>query len=270
MDDDVEDERAIELSSIAAIFPELIVHPTNPFHASIDIPVSPAKPLIVVFPPLADGAPPTVPTPPNSDSVRGGEVPSDDVGTQTSIGEAVQDIHQLSHLPPLSLQIELQNGYPADKPPVFYVATKPSWLPSSVLGQLREQGGTLWEDLGKDQVIFAYIDHLQQAAESGFDLTDPLRVPQDLKIALLDFDSQTRRKKFEQETFDCGVCLGKLDRCCALCPGILTHLMYRTQERVDVSSYDAVRTRLLCNMSPRLLRLLHHRRRYNTGQMSRT
>ena len=219
MADDLEDERAIELSSIAAIFPELVVDPTNPFRASIDIPVSPAKPLTVVFPPLADGVPLTVPTPPNSDRVSGGDATKEDDGTQTvMIAEAGQDIHQLSHLPPLSLQIELQNGYPAEKPPVFYVATNPSWLPKSVLGHLREHGATLWEDLWRDQVIFAYIDHLQQAAESGFDLTDPLRVPQELKIALLDFDSRARRQKFEQETFDCGICLGRLASCGALWP----------------------------------------------------
>lgn len=225
MADDPEDERAIELSSIAAIFPELVVDPTNPFRASIDVPVSPAKPLTVVFPPLADGAPPTVPTPPNSDQVSGGEATKDDVGTQTRpIAEAILDIHQLSHLPPLSLQIELQNGYPVEKPPVFFVATNPSWLPRDVLGHLREQGATLWEDLGRDQVVFAYIDHLQQAAESGFDLTVPLRVPQDLKIALLDFDSKARRQKFEQETFDCGVCLGSFTPCYASYVEILANL----------------------------------------------
>lgn len=216
MADGLEDERAIELSSIAAIFPELVIDPTNSFRASIDIPVSPARPLTVVFPPLADGAPPTVPTPPNSDAVTRGEETRDHVRMQTApLVEAVQDVHQLSHLPPLTLQIELQNGYPAEKPPVFYVATNPPWLPRDVLGRLRGQGATLWEDLGRDQVVFAYIDHLQQAAESGFDLTDPLRVPQDLKIALLDFDSKARRQKFEQETFDCGVCLGISTPCCA-------------------------------------------------------
>ncbi len=230
MADDPEDERAIELSSITAIFPELVVDPTNAFRASIDIPVSPAKPLAVVFPPLADGAPPTVLTPPTSDRVSGGDATGDAAGTQTGpIAGAVQDIHQLSHLPPLSLQIELQDGYPAEKPPVFYVATNLSWLPRDVLGHLREQGATLWEDLGRDQVVFAYIDHLQQAAESGFDLTEPLRVPQDLKIALLDFDSKTRREKFEQETFDCGVCLGTFTPCCVTCPAIW--LIFRTEPK---------------------------------------
>ena len=259
MADEPEDERAIELSSIAAIFPELIIDPTNRFRGSIDIPVSPVKPLTVVFPPLADGAPPAVLTPPNSDRVSGGEV-TRNVKTQTApIAEAVQDIHHLSHLPPLSLQIELQTGYPAEKPPVFYVATHPSWLSKDVIGHLREQGATLWEDLGRDQVVFAYIDHLQQAAESGFGLTDPLRVPQDLKIALLDFDSRTRRQKFEQETFDCGVCLGRLSLSGASCHMKLADLPYRTQERVNVSSSDAVRTCILCCMSSRLLQRLYYR-----------
>ena len=47
-----DDEREEELSSIAAIFPELIINPSNPFAACIDIPVTPASPLGQLVPKL--------------------------------------------------------------------------------------------------------------------------------------------------------------------------------------------------------------------------
>jgi E3 ubiquitin-protein ligase RNF14 len=100
---------------------------------------------------------------------------------------------------------------------MFRLSTTSSWLPNAVLAQLKEQGDKLWEDLGRGQVVFDYIDHLQQAAERGFDLGSPLKVPQDLKILLLDFDSKTKREKFEQETFDCGICLVGSYTGCASC-----------------------------------------------------
>jgi hypothetical protein len=44
-----EDERSVELATIAAIFPELLIDSHNPFSAKLDIPVNPAKPLAVTF-----------------------------------------------------------------------------------------------------------------------------------------------------------------------------------------------------------------------------
>lgn len=211
--DALEDERAVELSSIAAIFPELVIDPSDPFCATIDLPVTPTKPLAVLFPPLADGAPLAgLPTPPTSDEA--GDVASATHGLDANApatDDAVQDVHYVSHLPPLTLQIQLPQGYPNEKPPVFILRTKPSWLPESILQTLREAGNTLWEEMGRDQVVYTYIDYLQQAAEGGFNLISnnggSLRVPRDMKIALLDFSIKATRATFERGTFDCGVCL---------------------------------------------------------------
>ncbi|KAI4120952.1 MAG: hypothetical protein LQ347_006994, partial [Umbilicaria vellea] len=211
--DALEDERAIELSSIAAIFPELVIDPQDPFCATIDLQVTPTKPLAVLFPPLADGAPPAgLPTPPTSDEASDVASAKHEPDTNDAITDhVVQDVHYLSHLPPLTLQIRLPQGYPSEKSPVFHLHTKPSWLPESTLKTLRDAGNTLWEEMGRDQVVYTYIDHLQQAAEGGFDLIaneeDSLRLSHDMKIALLDFDIKATRSRFEQETFDCGVCL---------------------------------------------------------------
>ncbi|KAK5275864.1 hypothetical protein LTR16_012051, partial [Cryomyces antarcticus] len=77
--------------------------------------------------------------------------------------------------------------------------------------RLKDEGTKLWEDYGRSSVVFAYIDLLQQAAERGFDLAEEneglLEVPQEMKIPLLDFDIKAKRAKFEQGTYDCGVCL---------------------------------------------------------------
>ena len=210
--EDSEDERAVELSSIAAIFPELVVDAQDPFSATIHLPIEPTTPLAVLFRPLAGGAlPADLPTPPNTDSIsEGGRSNDGPPLNRTTTNNTVQDIHHLSHFPPLSLQISLPSGYPTQTSPVFRVHTTPSWLPQTKLEELRKAGLTLWEELGRDQVVYAYIDYLQQEAERGFDLRPSLNVSQEMKIALLDFDIKAKRGKFERGTFECGVCLGGL------------------------------------------------------------
>ncbi|KAK8152011.1 RWD domain-containing protein, partial [Phyllosticta citribraziliensis] len=201
-----QNEREEELSSITAIFPELAINPDDPFAASIDLPVAPLSPLAIAFPAL-DGTPPqNLPTPPTSDN----EGATDKNGLPGRT--AAREVHRLSYLPPLRLQIALPEGYPAEKPPHFTIEATANWVPEHVLRQLVDQGEALWEEYGRGQVVFAYIDFLQQAAEKSFGLVDDsakdvLEMPAALEIELLDFDMQAKRRRFEQETFDCGVCL---------------------------------------------------------------
>ena len=208
--EDSEDERAIELSAIAAIFPELTINPKNPFSASIDVPVEPAVPLAVLFPSLSiEGQPAAQP---NHGATAQPILAEVVVETKfAKFEELAQDIHHLSHLPPLTLQISLPDGYPAKKPPEFQLYTQSSWLPELKLQELREAGHNIWEELGRDQVVFSYIDYLRDSAEKGFDLVEMqsgvLEVSQDFKVSLLDFDLKAKRAKFERETFECGVCL---------------------------------------------------------------
>ena len=214
--EDAEDERAIELSSVSAIYPELVKDDCSPYSATIDIPVEPLKPLIILFPSLAgESATNSLPTPPTSDgkSISVNEDSETSVRPQLSTNVA-QDIHQLSHLPPLKLRVQLPDGYPSEKPPIFELDTEFSWLPQQHLQKLLEAGHTLWEGLGKDQVVFAYIDHLRDTAESSFGINlaagEAWRVSSDLKIALLDYDIKAKREKFDRATYECGVCLGKI------------------------------------------------------------
>ena len=209
MDDDPEsseDERAIELFALQATYPELKIDSTNPFKATLDLPVILANPLAVRFPAPA-AATVALPTPPNSDGV------SDD-GLGPAEGRQIQgEIRHLAHLPPLHLSIELPDGYPSQTSPKFDLTCEMAWLSEVKLLELISDGHKLWEELGRDQVVFTYIDHLQQAAGDGFGLgskgTTAIKFPPGLEIPLMDFDKKAKRLAFEQETFDCGICLGK-------------------------------------------------------------
>ncbi|TLD31899.1 putative ring finger protein [Venturia nashicola] len=194
MADEAEDEREEELSTISAIFPELVIDPANSFSASLEIPVAPAIPIKVRFPPLVDGSINLLP-------------PGDNDGAGLDI-LAREDVHLLNYLPSIQLQLGLPKGYPENEPPIVKLTTALNWLPAVTLEQLQEQAAILWDEYGHLQVVFAYIDYIQQAAEHGFDCGNgTLDIDQALKIPLLDFDIKTKRQKFEQETFDCGICL---------------------------------------------------------------
>ena len=208
-----EDERAVELASLAAIYPELVIDEegSDPFSATISIQVEPAEPLSIRFP-SADGAPPVGLTPtPHSVVEQTDQLELEDIKNGIPKKE---DVSRLSHLPALNLRLSLPEGYPAEKPPVFCLDSQYSWLPDQKLQELREAGQTIWEELGRDQVVFSYIDHLREAAERGFDMAQAddqvLEVSPDLKVSLLDFDLKAKRAKFERETFECGICLGRL------------------------------------------------------------
>ena len=208
-DGEVDDERALELSTIAAIYPELDIHKDEGrISATLSIPVEPVEPTLIQFP-SADGAPlGGLPTPPNSTDEGASQAEDHTQGSGVT-----QDPHRLSYLPPLILDIVLPVGYPAEKPPLIHLESQFSWLPENVLLELEAASIRTWEKIGRDQAIFSYIDHLREEAGHGLGLAkdkdEVLGVPADLKVALLDFDLKARRAKFEQETFDCGICLGK-------------------------------------------------------------
>ncbi|KAL1306401.1 hypothetical protein AAFC00_005108 [Neodothiora populina] len=192
MDDDY-DEREEELSSIAAIFPELVLDGDKPFSASLQLPVSPSTPLTVRFP----QAP--LPSPPHSDDGKQAFRPAT---------LPLSEKHGLSHLPPLDLQLELPEGYPNNSAPVITLSTQPEWLPAKKLRHLSEEAEKLWEEFGRCQILFSYIDFLQQSAERAFDLLDTgLDLSPALQPALVEYDHRTKKEIFDLQTFDCGICL---------------------------------------------------------------
>ncbi|KAJ2987318.1 hypothetical protein NUW58_g4573 [Xylaria curta] len=190
-----EDARDLELSTISAIYPELQQDNNDPHKISIELPVSLSKPLTVLFP-AATGTVPAL-------------VPSQGAAPVTT-GPAEADSQSLLNLPALQVNITLPDGYPQDKPPKVSISTSPQWLSNDILRKLETDVTRLWEDIGRDQVIFTYIDDLQRASDDVFGLVDSkgtLEVTPDHKIALLDYDINAKRKAFERETFECGICL---------------------------------------------------------------
>lgn len=203
----MEDERQVEMDCLAAIFPEMVVDARDRFSASIELPVNPNTPVKVVFPASAEGSTPALPSPPLSES-------SGDGGAETTFaGQPAQNLesHNLSYLPALQLHITLPEGYPEKCAPVFKLSTFPAWLSRQYLDKLQDNGTSMWEEGGHTEVVYGYIDSLQQAAENAFGHSDgeALVVPDEFKIALLDYDIKATQAAFDKETFECGVCLGK-------------------------------------------------------------
>ena len=205
----MEDEREEELSSITAIFPELTVDPSNAFAASLELPIAPTNPLLVRF------------IPQSCETTEKATYASAAANGNAYIE---RDVY-LSHLPPLNLQIILPDGYPADKPPDVPLATQQDWLPKTKLRELEQEAAKLWVEYGQCQILFSYIDYLQQAAERGFDLDQSaegcLVLPVTAEPALVTFNNETKQKVFDAGTYDCGICLEpkkgtacyKLSRC---------------------------------------------------------
>lgn len=196
-----DDERQEEMDCIAAIFPETIFSPSDPFTATIELPVNPQTPVKVVFPASTDG---TIATGLNAPPPQ---------AQQQETTNNVPDLesHNLSHLPSLQLRVSLPKGYPSSHPAKFELSTSPAWLSRQKLDELEASGEQMWEEAGRGAVVYGFIDSLQQAAENAFGYAESgkvLEASPELKISLLDYDIKARQMAFERETFDCGVCLG--------------------------------------------------------------
>lgn len=193
------------MDCLAAIFPEMTIDPQDPFSATLELPAKPNNPVKVIFPASAEGSTPTLPTPPRSEDSEG------DAESEVQPAQNLES-HSLSYLPPLLLHITLPEGYPSECPPIFKLSTSPAWLSRAYLDELQENGTRMWEEGGHTEVVYGYIDSLQQAAENAFGYAEgeALVVPREFKIALLDYDIKATQAAFDKETFECGVCLGKI------------------------------------------------------------
>jgi E3 ubiquitin-protein ligase RNF14 len=185
---DVEsNDREEELEAIIAIYPELQIDPTDRFIATLDIPVQPSSKVKVTFNEL------------DLSLLSLGN------GEPRSI-----DAHYLGYLPPVHIRIKLPEGYPSNHPPLVTLSSRESWIPVKTLKNLEEEAEKLWEEYGHAPAMFAFIDHIQQAAERVFDLCDQegtIQLPSESKDSMLLFDEKARKSLFDSSTFDCLVCL---------------------------------------------------------------
>lgn len=189
------DERAEELSTLQAIYPELELDELDPYSARLELAISPTKPLLVRF------------VPSGSEADRAGTY----VEAAKSGAAYIEHDVELSHLPPLTLHVALPFDYPVEKPPQTRLVTQQDWLPKMKVRELERQVEVLWEEYGHCQILFAYIDYIQQAAEQSFNLDRSaegcLVLPSSAQNGLVAFDSATKEGVFSASTFDCGICL---------------------------------------------------------------
>lgn len=191
-----DDEREEELSSLSAIFPELTIDANDQFSASLELPVTPTSPLLIRF----------IPTKPQGTGTK-----TFYIGPEaTNVAYIERDI-ELTHLPPLSLKIRLPPQYPSTSLPKVRLSTQHKWLPKDKLVELEKDVEALWEEYGHCQILFAYIDHLQQAAERGFDLDQSaegcLVLPVTMEERLVAYSTETKQAIFNAGTYDCGICI---------------------------------------------------------------
>jgi E3 ubiquitin-protein ligase RNF14 len=168
-DGDLYDERADELNMLEYGYPEEMIRHDNPYAATLELLVVPSQPLSITF-------------------------------------EPDQDVERLRYLPPLRLEIELPATYPAGTPPTIGLSTSPSWLPEATQATLKDEVQSLWEEEGGMIMVGIYVTSLQEKAENAFGLEE-LTLPSSMRKELVDLNQRMKKKLFDKETFDCGVCL---------------------------------------------------------------
>ncbi|KAI5304443.1 translation termination inhibitor protein itt1 [Ascosphaera pollenicola] len=216
----LDDDRALEVSSIEAIYPEIVREKSDSasFRLYLEIPVSPSEPQRVVFRRISQDG--------NDD---GGIIPGNDA--------------VISHFPSLRLCIELPEGYPSSEPPLFDILDiQPAWLPARRKAELIADGRRLWEECGRDMILFTYIDHLHQESDRLFSLTsksDPLVFPLDIQAPLLDYNIKEKRRKFEQETFNSCITEGDIASVRCLSAGCAKELSKTPKDGLSKKQRDA-------------------------------
>lgn len=199
----MDDEREEELQTLAAIFPEVLIDASDAFTATLELPVSPAKPLTIKFA--------------SPDQLQESYLPN-------YPAECIREL-SFAHLPPFTVHITLPLGYPTDRPPIVKLSTRLDWLPESKTIQLEHDVLDLWQECGRCQILFSYIDHLQQAAERGFDLDGRLTLSAVRESDLVTFNRRSLETIFNAGTYHCGICLDpKKGKDCASLPRCVLRL----------------------------------------------
>jgi len=178
----MEDERHEEIDALVSIFPELIIDKNDPYTFTLSLAVSPT--LFV--------------------TLSSKESPKD---STTLFSNSSCASNHVKHLPPMMLQAHLPESYPNSSPPRIKLHTTPSWLDQSTIQKLEAECEKLWNEYGQCQILYTYIDYLQQAAERIFDLGSEIEVPAEIFPFLVTFNDKECQKIFDQGTYDCGVCL---------------------------------------------------------------
>ncbi|KZM24907.1 RBR-type E3 ubiquitin transferase [Ascochyta rabiei] len=91
--------------------------------------------------------------------------------------------HGISQLPPIRVCFDFPENYPTAT--AHRVQLKSCWLPDGEIQDLQAVFFTLWEEYGHAEILYAYINYIQECAELAFGL-ECLDVVDDLLPQLLD------------------------------------------------------------------------------------
>src|SRR6266566_504800 len=116
---EADNQRDVELSSLSAIFPEMLIDENDPYHFTLELPVNPSKTVTVSFSPAGDGA------------VLAPKTPH----TETRTDQL--NSHKLSYLPSVRLEVSLPPGYPEAQAPEVTVSASPPWIPDETVKRLQ-------------------------------------------------------------------------------------------------------------------------------------
>ncbi|KAJ8376798.1 hypothetical protein SKAU_G00073780 [Synaphobranchus kaupii] len=153
----------------------------------------------------------------------------------------------VSFLPPLVLNFELPPDYPSTSSPLFTLSCK--WLSEDQLAAVCRHLDKLWQESPGSVVLFSWIQFLREDVLSFLQISSSLELPSprdgssvgaceagagpgawagpdgqekpgsgttlradsdaQLLLQVLDFDGVRRRKAFDSQPFDCGICFSQ-------------------------------------------------------------
>lgn len=126
-------------------------------------------------------------------------------------GEEGRAVHfQIQYLPKLEVEMVLPDGYPESVAPELSISAK--WLPKDTKERLEQEAKDIWERNGGVESVFDIVDQIQRYGEEGFDLAKDgvWNAPTELIDVLPHWDRLRKKEIFDQGTYMCGVCLGRV------------------------------------------------------------
>lgn len=81
---------------------------------------------------------------------------------------------EISHLPPLTLEVTLPDDYPRNSPPNLKLRT--CWLSQEALSKLCRKLDNLWDENKGDQILYTWADFLKQETVSFLNIEESLKI----------------------------------------------------------------------------------------------
>lgn len=102
----------------------------------------------------------------------------------------------ISHLPPLTLLIELPQDYPSTCPPKFTLRS--SWLNVSSIAKLCKKLDELWESNKGQEILFTWVGFLQSESLEFLNINECINIDHAYKL----YNGACKRKATTQETIN--------------------------------------------------------------------